>query len=123
MRLPKVCRDERGGAAVEYALVLPAFITLIVGALCLGNVAFAVNSLHYAVQDASRCAAVKTTVCTDSNATVTYARSKYAGPKIAPAFAYSTGGCGHTVTGTGSYPLILFASTINVPLSASACYP
>jgi Flp pilus assembly protein TadG len=110
MRLPKVCRDELGGAAVEYALVLPAFITLIVGALCLGQVAFAVNSLHYAVQDASRCAAVKTTVCTDSNATVTYARSKYAG-------------CGHTVTGTGSYPLILFASTINVPLSASACYP
>jgi Flp pilus assembly protein TadG len=123
MRLPKVCRDEQGGAAVEYALVLPVFITLIVGALCLGNVAFAVNGLHYAVQDAARCAAVKTTVCTDSSTTVAYAQSKYAGPKIAPAFAYSTAGCGHTVTASGSYPLILAANTIDVPLSASACYP
>jgi len=57
-------RAEEGGSAVEYALILPAFITLLVGGLCLGNVAFAINSLHYAVQDAARCAAVKTTVCT-----------------------------------------------------------
>jgi Flp pilus assembly protein TadG len=123
MRPGKLLRDERGGAAVEYALVLPVFITLIVGALCLGNVAFAANGLHYAVQDAARCAAVKTTVCTDSSTTVAYAKSRYAGPKIAPVFAYSTAGCGHTVTASGRYPLILVAGTINVPLSASACYP
>jgi hypothetical protein len=108
---------------VEYALVLPVFITLVVGALCAGNLAFAVNGLHYAVQDAARCAAVKTGVCTDSSTTIAYAQSRYSGPKIGPAFAYSTAGCGHTVSGAGSYPLILAAYIINVPISASACYP
>lgn len=123
MRLANIRRDERGGAAVEYALVLPVFITLIVGALCAGNLLFAVNGLHYAVEDAARCAAVKTTVCTDSSTTVTYAQSRYSGPKISPTFTFSATGCGHTVQGSARYPLILAAYTINVPISASACYP
>jgi Flp pilus assembly pilin Flp len=123
MRPFKLFRDERGAAAVEYALVLPVFITLIIGALCLGSVAFAANGLHYAVQDAARCAAVKTTVCSNSSTTIAYAQSRYSGPKIAPVFTFSTAGCGHTVTGAGSYPLILAVATIHVPLSASACYP
>jgi len=116
-------RHAGGGAALEYAIILPAFITLVVGGLCAGNLAFAVNSLHYAVQDAARCAAVKTTVCTSSATTVTYAQGRYSGPKISPVFAYSTGGCGHTVSASGTYPIILAAATINVPVSASACYP
>jgi Flp pilus assembly pilin Flp len=123
MRLAHLWRDDRGGAAVEYAFVLPAFITLIVGGMCLGNLAFAANGLHYAVQDAARCAAVKTTVCTTSSQTVAYAQSRYSGPRIAPVFSFSTAGCGHTVSASGSYPLMLAVATINVPLSASACYP
>jgi Flp pilus assembly protein TadG len=121
--LQRLMREEGGGAAVEYALVLPAFITLIVGALCAGQLAFAVNSLHYAVQDAARCAAVRTGVCDTSAHIVTYAQGRYAGPDISPAFSYSTGGCGHTVTASASYPIILAATTIDVPLAAAACYP
>jgi Flp pilus assembly protein TadG len=115
--------DRRGGAAVEYALVLPTFITLVVGGLCAANLMFAMNSLHFAVQEAARCAAVKTTVCTNSTTTVTYARGRYSGPQISPNFTYSPSGCGHTVSATGSYPIILIAATLNVPVSASACYP
>jgi len=122
-RLRTFWRRADGGAAIEYAIILPAFISLIVGGLCAGNLAFAVNSLHYAVQDAARCAAVKTTVCTDSASTVTYAQSRYAGPQISAAFSSTNAGCGHTVTATGSYPILLAAATINVPISASACYP
>jgi Flp pilus assembly pilin Flp len=114
---------ERGGAAVEYALILPAFITLIVGGLCAGNLAFAVNSLHYAVQEAARCASVKTTVCTSTSSIQTYAQGRYSGPQISPNFNYSTGGCGHTVSATATYPITLAATTLNVPISASACYP
>lgn len=116
-------RDRRGGAALEYAIILPTFITLVIGGLCAGQLAFAVNSLHYAVQDAARCAAVKTTVCTSSATTVTYAQGRYSGPQITPNFSYSTAGCGHTVSVTATYPILLAAGTINVPLSATACYP
>jgi len=121
--ISRIRRSETGGAAVEYALVLPIFITLMVGGLCAGNLALAANSLHYAVQDAARCAAVKTTVCSDTTTTTTYAQGRYTGPDIAPTFSYSTAGCGHTVSATATYPLMLAAVTINVPLSASACYP
>jgi Flp pilus assembly protein TadG len=108
---------------VEFALVLPAFITLLVGTVCAANLSFAVNGLHYAVQEAARCAAVKATVCTSSGTIVAYAQSKYSGPQVAPAFVYDTSGCGHTVSATASYPLYIATGTINVPISASACYP
>ena len=114
---------QDGGAAVEYALILPVFIILMVGGLSMGSVSMAANSLHYAVQDAARCAAVKTTVCSDSDKTTAYALSRYSGPQVAPQFSYSTAGCGHTVSATATYPLGLAVTTFNVPLSASACYP
>lgn len=123
MRAPRFLGDERGGVAAEYALVLPIFITLIVGALWLSNVAFAANGLHYAVQDAARCAAVKTTVCTSAAATVAYAESRYSGPKISPVFTYSTAGCGHTVKASANYSAMFIGGTLKAPLSASACYP
>lgn len=123
MTLAKIRRDEQGAAAIEYAFVLPVFILLLVGAISAGNLLFAVNGLHYAVEDAARCAAVKTTVCTDSSSTVTYAQNRYSGPKISPTFTLSNAGCGHTVSGSAQYPLMLAAYTINVPVSASACYP
>jgi len=123
MRARKLLGDERGGVASEYALVLPVFIALIIGAMGLSNVAFATNALHYATQDAARCAAVKTTVCNSGAATVAYAQSKYSGPNIAPVFTYSTAGCGHTVKASAKISLMLIAGTIKVPLSAAACYP
>jgi Flp pilus assembly protein TadG len=123
MRLAWIRRDERGGAAIEYALVFPIVITLVIGIMSAGNLLFAANDLHYTVQDAARCAAVKTGVCPDGASTVSYAQTHYSGPKIAPAFNYSTAGCGHTVSASASYPMMLATFTFDVPLSASACYP
>lgn len=116
-------RRQDGGAAVEYALIMPILITLLVGGLCAGQLAFAVNGLHYAVQDAARCAAVKTTVCNSDPATVTYAQGRYSGPQIAPVFNSASGACGHMVSASATYPIILAAATINVPLTAAACFP
>lgn len=115
--------DDRGGTAVETALVLPVFVMLVVGGVYAGLLAFTTNSLHFAVQEAARCSAVKTTVCTSAAATQAYAQAKYAGPNISPAFVYSTAGCGHTVQATATFGLELGVTEISVPLSATACYP
>lgn len=119
----RVGGDRRGATAVEFALILPAFVTLMVGLVCAGNLAFAINGLHFAVQEAARCAAVKATVCTSSGTTVAYAQAKYSGPKVGPAFVYSTAGCGHTVSATATVPIFIATGTINVPISAASCYP
>jgi Flp pilus assembly pilin Flp len=121
--LTRLARAADGGTAVEFALVLPVFITLMVGTVSAANLFFAANSLHYAVQDAARCAAIKTTVCSSSTTTVAYAKDRYGGPQIAPSFAYSTDGCGHSVSAEATYPIYLGFASVDVPLSASACYP
>lgn len=116
-------RDERGGAALEFALVLPVLVAVLIGGIYLANLAFASNSLHFAVQEGARCAAVKTTVCSDATTTITYAQNKYSGPRFSPTFAYAHGACGHSVSANGNFPLVTGFGTLQVPVSAAACYP
>ncbi|MDB5428616.1 MAG: hypothetical protein JWR47_434 [Phenylobacterium sp.] len=115
--------DDRGATAIEFALVLPAFILMILGGMATATLGFAVSSLHFAVEDAARCAAVKTTVCTNAASTQTYAARAYQGPAISPVFSATTAGCGHTVSATGVYSVNVIPQLLNVPLSATACYP
>jgi Flp pilus assembly protein TadG len=118
----RLWRARSGAAAVELALVMPAFITMMVGGVYIGQMLFAANSMHYAVEVAARCAAVKTTVCTDSTSTTNYASNHYAGP-VTPSFSYSATGCGHTVSATANYSVNYGLGAVTVPLSASSCYP
>jgi Flp pilus assembly protein TadG len=116
-------RDDRGGTAIEFALVLPAFILMILGGMGTATLGFAVSSLHFAVEDAARCAAVKTTVCTDATTTQTYAARAYQGPAISPVFTATAAGCGHTVSATGVFSVNVIPQLLSIPLSATACYP
>jgi len=116
--------DQRGSTAVEFALVAPVFIVLVVGILymCIGL--FTVGSLHYAVEEGARCWAVKSTVCTDAATTVAYTNSRYFGPGTSPNFVPdSTGGCGRSVSADLNYVMNLGLTRITVPITATACYP
>lgn len=121
--LLRLARDTGGTTAVETALLLPAFIAMILGGIVTGSLGLAVSSLNLAVEDAARCASVKTTVCTSSTAITDYAKARYSGPAISPVFTYSTAGCGHTVSATGTFSLKVIPQLMNVPLTAHACYP
>jgi Flp pilus assembly protein TadG len=121
-RIRRYAADRGGASAVEFALVLPVFITLLVGGICGANLAFTVNSLHYAVEEAARCASIKTLVCTNAATTQAYAQSKYMAGGAAT-FAYAPTGCGHTVTGTTVFPFSIATATVDVPVSAAACFP
>jgi Flp pilus assembly protein TadG len=127
MRPPRLLlslrRNIAGGTAVETALLLPAFLTMILGGIAAGSIGFTVSSLNYAVEAAARCASVQTTVCTSSTAITTYAASKYSGPRVSPVFTYSTSGCGHTVSARATFSLNLVPQLLNLPLTATSCYP
>jgi Flp pilus assembly protein TadG len=122
-RLLKLRGCRKGGAALEFALVLPAFVMLIVGGIFTGDLVFTVSAMHYAVEDGARCASIQSTVCTDSTATVAFTTNHYAGPAVSPTFTYSSSGCGHTVTGTVTYDLDLGTMHKSIPISTSSCYP
>ncbi|HEY8573926.1 TadE family protein [Phenylobacterium sp.] len=118
----RLARDIEGATAVEFGLVLPVFVAMMLGLLSVGMLAFSVNSLQFAAEDAARCAAVKTTVCTDASTTRAYALSRYAGPQVSPVFSYEFADCGHRVTATATYDLGLVPQIGKVPLTATACY-
>jgi Flp pilus assembly pilin Flp len=122
-RLKSLCLDQRGTTAVEFAIVAPVFIALLIGtiALCIGL--FLIGSLHYAVEDGARCASVKTTICSDAATTVAYTQSRYFGPDVSPTFTYAAAACGNSVSASISYSMNVGFRTFTVPISATACFP
>jgi len=116
--------DNAGATAVEFAMVFPAFISLIVGGVYTAQLLYEASSLRFAAEAAARGYSVNTTVCTSNTTTQTYALGKYLGPVYpAPTFTASTPACGHQVTGTATYQLNAGLKTFTVPLSATACFP
>jgi K+-transporting ATPase c subunit len=116
--------DERGTTAIEFAIVGPVFIMLIIGIVYLCMCLSVVGSMHYAVQEGARCASVKTMVCTDQTSTISYTQSHYFGPSAAPTFTYNAAAaCGHSVNGSINYVLDIGLRQITVPITASACFP
>ena len=119
-----ISSDERGTTAIEFAIVGPVFILLLIGILYLAMCLSVVGSMHYAVEEGARCASVKTTVCTDQTSTVSYTQNHYFGPSTLPTFTYNpAAACGHSVSGSINYVLDLGLRQITVPITAAACFP
>jgi len=119
-----VWSNNRGTTAVEYALVAPVFIGLVVSSFYFYMGLFLVGSLHYAVEEGARCASVKTTVCSDSSTTISYTKSRYYGPAVSPTFTYSPNlSCGNSVSASVNFVANLALKTVTIPISASACFP
>jgi Flp pilus assembly protein TadG len=115
--------NDRGTSAVEFALIAPALIMLLVGGLSLCLMLFAVGSMHYAVEDAARCASAKPTVCSDGPSAIAFAKSRYKGILATPAFTYATAACGHQVSASVTYSFDVGIYRWPVSLSATSCFP
>ncbi|WP_375049592.1 MULTISPECIES: TadE/TadG family type IV pilus assembly protein [Bradyrhizobium] len=123
-KLLKTLRLDQGGTtAVEFALIAPILIALLVGTITLCVGLFLIGSLHFAVEDGARCASVKTTVCSDAAATVAYTKSRYFGPDVSPTFTYTAAACGNSVSASVNYSMNVGSRTLVIPLSATACFP
>src|SRR5579885_2821730 len=122
MRMPRLVSCRSGASAVEFALVLPPMIMLLLGTLSACVVVFAAASLHYAVEGAARCYSVNASQCGSATTAQTYASRRYFGPS-SPSFTASTPACGHQVSGTLSLALTIGVAQWIVPLSATACFP
>ena len=119
----RFCRDEFGGGAAEFAIVVLPFAALIFAIIHLCLLFYANQSLQFAAEAAARCYSVDSTNCGTTGAVQTYASGRYAGPNIGATFVADTTGCGHTVTGTGNYALNAVVISKSVPLTAKACFP
>lgn len=120
---PCVFLSRKGGTVVEFALVLPAFVMLLVGGFHVAMLAFTASSIHQAVQAGARCASVNTALCGTREKTVAYTEETFVSLGATPTFTSTTADCGHLVSGRMSYNLDAGLARIAVPLSAQACFP
>jgi Flp pilus assembly pilin Flp len=116
-------RDEQGTTAVEFALVGPLFLLLLISTIYMSMMLFSIGNLYFAVQAGARCASVQTTICTDSASTIKYSQSHYFGIGLPPTFTYSAAACGNSVNGSVNYVLPLGTTNLTVPINATACFP
>ena len=115
--------DDRGTTAIEFAILSPVFLGMVIGILGLCLFLFVIGGMHYAVEEAARCASVRTTVCTDPTSTIAYAQSKYVAPG-SPTFTYQpSAACGKSVSASLSYTARLGLRQVTIPFSATACFP
>jgi len=120
----KILSDEKGTTAIEFAIVGPIFIFLVIGIafLCMGLAV--AGSMHYAVEEGARCASVRKMVCSDEDTTIAYTKSHYFGPGGVPTFDYDpAAACGHSVTASISYVVDMGLKKVSVPITAAACFP
>jgi Flp pilus assembly protein TadG len=119
------CRDQRGAAAVEFALTVAAFLALVFAIVDGGLLLWTQLGLQHGAEMAARCAAVNTTACgTDTNIASYAAAQAYGLGVSSSVYSVSTAACGKTVT--ASYTYTLYSSYLGVPsvaLTAKACYP
>ena len=131
--------DEDGFNAAEFALVLPALILFIFGTIHLCLMMYTTSRLHWATEEAARCAVARPFDCTDADTVdsptvLAWASSKYAGLATAT-FTYNPaancsqvndGGSadnGRSVTGTATYDITLPFFQQSFPLTATTCFP
>ena len=122
--LKSLRRDQQGTTAVEFGIIAPVLIALLVGTMALCVALFLIGSLHFAVEDGARCASVKTTICSDAATTIAYTQSRYFGPGgVSPIFTYAAAACGNSVSASITYSVNVLFKTLVIPISATACFP
>jgi|HubBroStandDraft_1064217.scaffolds.fasta_scaffold906743_1 Flp pilus assembly protein TadG len=114
-----------GAVGVEYGLLLPALLVLVLGIIDTGRLLWTQTTLEHAVEAASRCAAVDTTLCSTASQTQTYAVAQAFGLQVATTnFTVGTLACGKNVTASVPFVLIIpWITTTSLTLTATSCYP
>ena len=125
-------RRHRGSVAVEFAIVLPVLLMILLGLIDLGRVIWSYTTLLQAVQVSARCAVVDKIHCGTATAVQSYAASHAWGLNLtSSAFSVTMAACGAQVRGTMAYQFVTpwfyvaapFGATNTLTLTATACYP
>jgi Flp pilus assembly protein TadG len=123
--------SENGTTALEYGLILPALIMMILGSMDVGRLIWTYTTLHRAVQASARCAAVMPSICgTAQQVAIRAVNEAWGLPVTAGMFSLQTPSCGAQVTASYSFSLLVpwlgapdEGPPNTISLSVSACYP
>lgn len=124
--------DRAGGAAVEFAILLPVFVLIIFGVIELALMEWTHAALQHATEMAARCAAVNTVTCNNAANIEAYAATQAYGLTLksstcsgANCFTYSNANCKNQVSVTSpgyafNFTVPLYGK-VTVNINASSC--
>ena len=115
--------DRVGATAVEFAILGPLLLVLLIGIIEFGRMLWVENALQYAVAQAARCMTVDTSVCGSTRETQDFAASSSGMSFPTSIFLVGPAACGNKVT--ASYPFTFAAGLFPyaITLDAQSCYP
>lgn len=116
---------ERGSVAVEYGILLPALLLLVLGLIDVSRLVWTQTTLDRAVEAAARCGAVDSVKCGTAAAVQAYAAGEAYGMTIAAtAFTVTSQSCGVSVSVQHPFELVIpWIARTDLTLTAEACYP
>jgi Flp pilus assembly protein TadG len=117
-------RNADGTTSVEFALVAPVLFLIIFGGIQFGELLWTQSALHFAVQEAARCASVTPSTCGTASQIAAYAASETTGLGLSSSvFTATTASCGHQVSASYQYTFVTPTLLPFTPtLTAQACF-
>lgn len=121
--------DRRASVALEYGLIAPLLLVLVLGIIDTGRLIWTYTTLYRATEAAARCGAINDTACATAAQIQSYAVAEAWGLTVSSsAFTVTTPSCGLQVRATYDFTSIvpgfdLVAPMGLVTLQATACYP
>lgn len=113
-------RKDAGAVLIEFAIVFPIMLVMMIGGLDLGIAMVNRMQLEFATEATAKCFATKNANCLTPVTAAAYGAALMPGTSPSE-FVVSTAACGGVVTGSFTYVPMFWPSSI--PLQASACFP
>lgn len=136
LRTLRVLKSAAGTVALEYGIILPLFLLMILGGMDAGRLVWTYVTLHRSVEAAARCAAVNadpsySKTCRTTTEIAARAVTEAYGLNVtAGEFTVTYPTCGVQVTANHNVQLIIpwigtspVGPSNTITLSVSACYP
>jgi Flp pilus assembly protein TadG len=124
-----------GVTAIETAILLPVFLTFLLGIFEFGRVLWIQSALQFAAESASRCAVINaSSTCSSNSATQTYASGQVLGLSVpsgdfsvsSSGTCFAAGGNGGSKTVSASFPFSFILTQLfpyTITLTASSTRP
>jgi Flp pilus assembly protein TadG len=119
--MKKLLRNNRGGSAVEFALVALPVLLFVYGIMQTAWIVWADNLLQVSVDAAARCAGVGSTTSPCNGPDMIGTANTVFGPLSGASFSANTSACsGKGLIGTYT---ITFLFVADMTVTAKSCYP
>jgi len=116
-------RASDGATALEFAIVAPVLLMLLLGIMEAGRALWTQNALNFAVEQAARCAAIDQNNCGSPAQVQSFAANVSGADFTSSIFTVTAAACGNLVS--ASYPMQLNIPYVSAAptLTAQSCYP